>query len=185
MRTLGSEFSTTSSIHPYTETDVSSQPLPGMEEVEPETIMHESDVALSDTSSNTWTTSFPRLDGCSICTFAPYQASGGNSVVQSRSQPGRKVALCYRAASTQATVARQLPVANTVPHKTEETPVMRRKLDRERETAVVLHQEPREAGLGRVLKRLGTELNGGPTTALQATVESVADDSDDTGGVDV
>lgn len=152
---------------------------PGEQE-EPEHKPQKSEDVQSSISSSL---SFPiHHDGCSICTFVPYGASNANSVASPRAgSPSRSIPFpAHQSISPRGTMLMRSSAVS---------PSSRNPLSRVfvEEPIVDLQRELREAQLRQELERLGGIPNrvARPATLLQATVESIAGDSDDTGGVDV
>jgi len=126
--------------------------------------------------------SFPiNHDGCSICTFVPYEPSNANLVESPRAaSSSRSVPFPYQSISPRETMLMRSSVVS---------PNSRNLVSRVfvGEPIVDLQRELREAQLRQELEGLGGIPNrvAGPAAPLQATVESVAGGSDETGGVDV
>jgi len=127
--------------------------------------------------------SFPiHNDGCSICTFVPYGASNANSAASPRGgSSSRSIPFPeYQSISPRGAMLMRSSAVS---------PSSRNLLSRVfvGEPIVDLQRELREAQLRQELERLGGIPNrvARPAASLQATVESIAGDSDDTGGVDV
>jgi len=150
------------------------------EQGEPENKPQKSVDVRSNVSSSL---SFPiHHDGCSICTFVPYEPSNANSVASPRGgSSSRNIPFpSYQSISPRGTMLMRSSAVS---------PNSRNLLSRVfvGEPIVDLQRELREAQLRQELERLGGIPNrvAGPAASLQATVESVAGDSDDTGGVGV
>lgn len=150
------------------------------EQEEPEHKPQKSEDVQSNISSSL---SFPiHHDGCSICTFVPYGASNANSVASPRAgSSSRSIPFpAYQSISPREAMLMRSsavsPSSRNLPSRAfAEEPI------------VDLQRELREAQLRQELERLGGIPNrvGRPAASFQATVESIAGDSDDTGGVDV
>ncbi|PUU84092.1 hypothetical protein B9Z19DRAFT_961610, partial [Tuber borchii] len=156
---------------------VEQEEKPGEQE-EPEHKPQKSEDVRSNISSSL---SFPiHHDGCSICTFVPYGASNANSVVSPRAGSSSRSTPfpAYQSISPRGAMLMRPSAVS---------PSSRNILSRVGEPIVDLQRELREAQLRQELERLGGIPNrvARPATSLQATVESIAGDSDDTGGVDV